>query len=254
MTITVVYIVVTHGKHTEELCARFAASWLLNPPGVECQLLLVCNGGAIGEDVACLFLPIDGVRIVVRENDEGRDISGYQHAAKYCESDMLACLGESVHFWRSDWLVPVVRAWEQYGPGFYGFFSSFLVRPHLNTTAFCCAPRHLSAYPVVADHKARYEFEHGKRALWRRVYAKGEPTMLVTEAGVYPPRLWRSPKNIMWRGDQSACLIRCNHVERWENSDDKTKARWSRGADTLREPDFISRHGSLYAQNQFEKA
>ena len=140
-------------------------------------------------------------------------------------------LGESVYFWKKNWLVPMVDAWKKYGPGMYGFLSSFLVRPHLNTTAFVCDPKFLMGWPTVTNHPDRYSFEHGKYAFWNRLVEFRRPVKLVTWDGCYDQQQWRYPKNILWRGDQSNCLVRCNHMDRFDAADPKTKSQWSYAAD-----------------------
>jgi hypothetical protein len=54
----------------------------------------------------------------------------------------------------------------------------------------------------------------------------GWPAMLVTSAGIWLPQQWYKPKNILWRRDQS------NHLEQREQADKKTRANWSKGADS----------------------
>jgi hypothetical protein len=147
---------------------------------------------------------------------------------------MLVCLGESVYFWKPDWLKPVVDAWNKYGPGFYGFIASFMVRPHLNTTCFAVDPKFLLGYQRCSTPPLRYGFEHGKDSLWLRMSKFGKPTKLVTEDGVYDQPQWRYPNNILWRGDQSNCLIRCNHMDRYDAQTPEVKAKWAAGADGLR--------------------
>lgn len=143
-------------------------------------------------------------------------------------------LGESVYFWKPNWLVPMVEAWKQFGAGMYGFLSSFLVRPHMNTTAFVTSPRFLNGYQRITTHPVRYQFEHGIDSFWKRMERFGKPTKLVTADGVYDPPQWRYPPNILWRGDQSNCLIRCNHMDRYDAASEETKHRWSSAADGMK--------------------
>ena len=166
-----------------------------------------------------------------RQNTDGWDVGGYQDTARKFKCDMLVCLGESVYCTKPNWLVPVVNAWKRYGPGMYGFFSSFLVRPHLNTTAFAVCPQFLGGWPQVDNHPARYAFEHGKYAFWNQMIAFRKPAKLVLWDGVYDQPQWRYPKNILWRGDQSNLLLRCNHTDRYDAADPKTKHQWSYAAD-----------------------
>lgn len=218
---------------TEDLCARFVASYKEFPPGVEHETFLICQGGPPPTETALIFEGT-GFKVWPHENDPGWDISAYIDAAKGpCEkADIMLCLGESVFFHRAGWFKRLIEAWAKYGPGFYGPFASNTVRAHLNTTAFCTSPVILRQYPArVASRQDRYSFEHGERACWRRVSARGMPVRLVTWDGEYEPMSWRYPPNILFRGDQSNCLMHCNHAEAWASADAVRKLSWSRTAD-----------------------
>lgn len=230
LKITVAYIVVSQGRITEEYCSRFVGSWIVNPPGVETELVAVCNGGVPPTEIGVMFSPLSP-QFFPRVNDDGFDIGGYQAVARKFPCDMLVCLGESVYFNKPNWLVPMVEAWKKFGSGMYGFLSSFLVRPHLNTTCFVCDPKFLMGWPQVTNHPDRYRFEHGKFAFWNRMAQFHKPTKLVTWDGAWDPPQWRYPKNILWRGDQSNLLLRCNHMDRYDAADPKTKSQWSYAAD-----------------------
>jgi len=54
---------------------------------------------------------------------------------------------------------------------------------------------------------------------------------LVTWSGDWNPGAWRLPKNGIWKGDQSDCLMRCNHLVRYEEADEKRKRSWQISAD-----------------------
>lgn len=233
MNIAVAYVVVTHGPITEEYASRFVATWIEYPPLTDCDLFLLCNGGPISTELGLIFSPLNP-RMFPRENDGGFDISAYVAAARgpCSQYDAMLCLGESNYFHRQGWLLRLVQAWNRYGPGMYGPYSSNAVRAHLNTTAFFCAPETIKNYPKkVATRQDRYEYEHGEWALWRRVAALGMPVRLVTWDGEWEPVRWRMPRNILWRGDQSNLLMHCNHSDGYENANDKTKAVWSSRAD-----------------------
>lgn len=169
----------------------------------------------------------------IRSN-EGWDIQGYIEAARSpCASyDAMLCLGESNYFHRDGWLKRLAEAWEKHGPGFYGPYSSHAVRAHLNTTAFFCPPDLLKRYPFhVSTRQQRYEVEHGEGSFWRRAAAQGMPAMLVTWDGEWEPFRWRMPRDILWRGDQSNCLMWCNHSDGYANASRGVKAEWARRAD-----------------------
>jgi hypothetical protein len=106
----VVYVAVSQGSLTYEYCSRFAGSWLANPPGVECTLVVAANGGPLPLETALLFDPI-GATFMPRVNDASFDIGAYMDAAVNIPCDMLCCLGESVYFHREGWLSRMAEAW-----------------------------------------------------------------------------------------------------------------------------------------------
>lgn len=232
MKIAVCYTAVANGTKTEDFAARFIVTYRAFPPGIEHDTFIISNGGVLRTGAALIFAPISP-RMFPRSNS-GWDIGGYFEAARGpCSGyDMMVCLGESVHFQQAGWLKRLVDVWNKVGPGMYGPFASYVVRAHLGTTAFCCAPTMFKRYPFLVENKAqRYEFEHGQGAFWRRLSQFNIPTRLVTWDGDWGPREWRKPPNILWRGDQSNCLMLCSHTERYENADAERKVKWARSAD-----------------------
>lgn len=233
MRIAVCYICVTQGKQNVELAGRFCSTYHDCPPGVEHDLFVLSNGGKPDTGLTLLFQWIKA-KIVDRENDPGWDISAYVEAATtVCRNyDLMICLGESVYAVKADWLKPIEEAYRKNGPGMYGVFSSNSIRAHLNTTAFACTPDLLREYPIEVNSKERrYEFEHGARSFWRRIEGRGYPVRLVTWDGVYAPHVWRDADNIMWKGDQSNCLLRCKHTDDWQKASPQSKRNWSKNAD-----------------------
>lgn len=232
MKIVLAYICVTHGRLTYDFASRFVGTYLASPPEVPHETVIVCNGGPLAPELALLFLSIP-CHFLPRTNDDGFDISGYQDVARLFPSDMQVCLGESVYFHRAGWLKRLTETWIKFGPGMYGCFSSNLIRAHLNTSAFATAPKFLNNYPQVHNRTERYEFEHGRTSLWHRLAQFGTPTKLVTWDGTWDPRQWRTPPNILTRGDQSNCLVWCNHTDRYRAADFRTKLSWAAASDSL---------------------
>lgn len=233
MKIVVAYVTVTNGPKTLDLAARFAETYHDNPPGMSHDSIVICNGGPPKTDLGMMLAELNP-QFFPRHNDGGWDISGYIDAASGpCNGyDMMLCFGESVHFSKPGWLIRFVEAWNRHGPGMYGAFASNAVRPHINTTGFCIAPKLLHGVKKPRNKDERYDFEHGKNAFWRQVAGRGFPVWLVTWDGEYPPKLWRTPRNCFWKGDQSNCLFRVNHTDRFENANADTKTKWSRMADS----------------------
>lgn len=232
LKIVVAYICVANGKKTTDFAARFASTYHDFPGGYAHDLLVICNGGPITTEQSMLFNG-SGALFWPRQN-VGWDIGGYIEAAKgpCADYDMMVCCGESIYFHSSGWLMRLAESWQKYGPGMYGSFSSNLVRGHLNTTGFCCAPHMLRRYPRrIEGKKDRYEFEHGTNSFWRFLSHAAIPVKMVTWDGEYGPHHWREPRNILWRGDQSACLMFCSHTDRYAKADQATKQKWAKGAD-----------------------
>jgi hypothetical protein len=229
-SITIAYICVPTGPNTTVMVQRFTDSFKRCPPECDHDLIVICNGSKPSPFLTGMFDGLDA-RFYVRSND-GWDIGGYLEYAKQCPSDMMMCLGESVHFHRAGWLARIADAWNQHGQGMYGCYSSYLVRPHLNTTAFGIGTKFLRDYPLkVSTRQDRYNFEHGASSMWMKVYKSGHPAMLVTWDGMYGHAEWRNPENILWKGDQSNCLVWSNHTLRYLLAPTQTKMNWEAGAD-----------------------
>lgn len=232
MKICLLYITVTHGSKTLDFASRFAASYREHPPGIEHDAIVCCNGGPPSSDVAVAFAGT-GAQFWPRANDPGYDLSAYMEAARTIakDYDMLLCLGESNHFWKAGWLKRMADAWLKHGEGMYSPFASHVIRAHLQTTAFAISPKLLLDYPLpINDRPSRLEFEHGERALWRRLRKKGYPVKLVTWSGDWNPGQWRLPQNGLWAGDQSDLLWHANHSQNWAEADDRRKRSWTASA------------------------
>lgn len=230
MKILISYVAVTNGPKTEEYSSRFVGSMIACPPGAEFELVVACNGGPLPQEIALMFSPFNA-KFFPKQNDDGWDLGAHQAVARKFPCDMLVCLGESVYAWKPGWLKRMVEAWTRWGSGMYGFFSSFLVRPHMNTTAFAIAPQYLLGWPQITTHTSRYSAEHGQYALWNQMQKFRKPTKFVTWTSEYDPPQWRYENNILWRGNQSSLLLFCNHVDRYFAADPKTKDQWSYAAD-----------------------
>lgn len=233
LKIIVAYIAVTGGPKTHEYCSRFVGSYLACPPQYDHELVVCCQGGPLPLQTALCFHLIQSVQFFPRKNDPGHDITAYQDVAARFKCDAIVACGETIHFHRPGWLKRYVESWEQHGPGMYGTFTSNLVRPHLNTTGFCIAPKLILGAPRPQNKRDRYNWEHGQYATWTNIRKMGYATRLVTFDGCYDVPQWRYPQNIMWRGDQSNCLMFCSHTTRYFEASPEMKIKWSNGADKV---------------------
>lgn len=231
-TVVIAYIAVVSNPLLVSHASHFIDSYRCHPPGYNNRLVVVSNGGNLAPKMRAIFAPV-AHEMFPRANDGGWDISAYIDVAMRFDSDLQVCLGESVYCHRAGWLKRIVECQSEHGQGMYGIYSSYLVRPHLNTTAFAVSPQHLREYPKPLDKGARYAFEHGDKSLWRRIMFAGGTTRLVTWDGCWEPKDWRRPENILWRGDQSNCLLHSNHTDRWNSAHEKTKQVWTYGADAI---------------------
>lgn len=233
MRIALVYIAVTHGSVTADFASRFVASYNEFPPEHKHDTIIACNGGPLSTELALIFSSIPAL-LYPRSND-GWDIGAYIELAKgVCRDyDMMLCCGESVYCHRAGWLRRFYEAAKRLGPGMYGPFASNLIRGHLQTTCFFTSPKLLAEYPQnLWGGSDRYAFEHGPLAFWRWCAKRMAPVRLVTWDGDYGPKEWRVPHNILWRGNQSNCLLFSNHTERFASADFRVKNGWARGADS----------------------
>lgn len=229
MRIVLLYIAVAGGPITENHCAKFVTTYHDFPPGIEHETIIVSQGGPLPTSTSVLFEGMN-VKMWPHANSPGWDVSAYLDASRGpChDADIMLCLGESVYFHRAGWFKRLLEAWEKFGPGMYGPFSSNYIRAHLQTTAFCCAPSLLREFPLPVNNRAdRMAFEHGPHAFWRYVQRRGMPVRLVTWDGEYEPRFWRGPPDIHYRGTQANCLMWCNHSDGFAKADPKTKVLWS---------------------------
>lgn len=231
------YICVSKGLHSDDLAKRFLDTYRRFPAGVDHVPTVIFNGLPVPDKLRALFT---GFNQYQRSN-LGHDIGGYIEYSKVTQADLLLCLGESVYFHRAGWFAQIADAWRQYGAGFYGVYSSNLVRQHCPTTAFAITPEYLKQYPQILTKGERYAFEHGVNAMWKRVQLGGGATRLVTWSGAYPPAQWRSVKNIFWTGNQSECLMWCNHTDRYLTGNAEVKKSLEDGANrnTPRAPGFM---------------
>jgi hypothetical protein len=229
MRICTCHIAVTLGPITSDYASRFVATFKEYPPGVDTDFMVICNGGPLNTELAMIFAPLNPI-FFPRRNDPGWDISAYQDAARgpCAEYDAVLWLGESNYFHREGWLKQLVEAWQKHGAGMYGPYASNAIRSHLNTTAFFCAPSLVVQYPSRAnDRQSRMDFEHGPDAIWRIADRRKMPVRMVTWDGTWEPRFWRMPQNIIWRGDQTNCLMWCNHTDGYNNIPPNQRARWA---------------------------
>lgn len=216
-SVTVVYINVPADNEHIELANRFVSSYVKCPPGLPHETMIVCNGIGPGEAARKIYQCLPNCK-VIQHDDTGWDIGGFIAASHQCNTDIMVCFGGQGYFKRGGWLIRMVEAWKEHGPGMYGSLASYEVSPHLNTTGFWCPPKLLREYPrPVTTRETRYDFEHGPNAFWKLVAKQGLPALLVTWDGIYNWTRWREPRNGFRAGSQEDCLTYFKHTHIYDN-------------------------------------
>lgn len=190
---------------------QFIDTYLKFDSGCEHELRVVSCGLPVSDGIRDMY------RDVADSFDEylgaGSDLGAEQDAMKRFDADIIVSLATPVSFWKSGWLARLVQAREKHGDGLYGPFASYEYLPHIRTSCWMVDRDTFLKYPHTIDTRAKcYWAEHSDRstALWQFTFwycSLGKPTLMVTWDGEYEPLDWRNPDNIMYRGDQSNCLI-----------------------------------------------
>jgi GT2 family glycosyltransferase len=238
-SVVVVYVHVPHDQEHIELTRRFVFSCLKNPGGVGHRIIVVCQGRPPTQEMRKLLLTLPNVSFY-QHDDSGWDIGAFIAVSKTIPEDMMVCLGGTAFVQRQGWLQRMVSVWQKHGPGLYGSQATYEVSPHLNTSGFWCSPSLLANYPIKVNTKLqRYDFEHGRNALWKLAYKKGCKVMLATWDGEYEWPEWRKPPNIYRRGDQSNCVTFFRHSSNYAAADASLKRAMEKLADTITDPNYI---------------
>lgn len=253
MNIEIVYVYWAQHPEIEMMSKRFVDTYYAHPPGETHKTTIVCNGGRPTGARKTMFDRLPNVSYIDHD-DSGWDIGAFIAAAKQSTDEMAVYMGTSIYFYRSGWLSRMVDAWMKHGPGMYGMAGTFEGSPHLNTTGFWCSPKWLAEYPYpMITKNDRYNFENGvankvqainspdllgSHALWRMIYKKGLPVLLVTWDGEYEWWDWRKPANIFKRGNQSNMLLGWHHGDRWYAYDTRTKTSVSAISNKISDPHF----------------
>ena len=237
-SMTLVYLCNLENSFHLQCADTFLESYRSNPPGYDHETTIVFNCGPASESQKEKFRFMPNVKFY-EHDDSGWDIGGYIAASKHIHTDIAVYFGTASFVQHAGYMARMVEAYKKHGVGFYGSLGTYEVRPHLVTSGFWCDPSFVATYPVPVNTKPeRYEFEHGRDALWRRVARQGLPAMLVTWDGEYEWLDWRRPENIYRRGDQSNCLTFYKHSAIFGTADSELRKILSGHADVLTDPEF----------------
>ncbi len=215
MKLSIVYIYPKEGY--DDRASRFVESYRRNPPGLDHDTIIVCNGGPASDETYCKFaISLPNVRLLEHDN-RGMDIGGYLAAAKGSTADLMIFFGAHAYFRRPEWMTPVLRSWLRNGDTLYGATGhpgEGHVRPHIRTTGFWMRPGLLTEYcPTMIDNDRRYEFEHGATCLTSWIKLKGLHPWVVCWNSEHPIHRSREIPGGYHNGDQRNVVFGDKHTE-----------------------------------------
>lgn len=197
LKITIVYVYPLEGaQNFAPLAHNFVASYVANPPGMEHDTLIVCNGAPASDTSKALFNPMPNVTFIDHDNS-GWDIGAFQLAARTSNADMMVFFGSSTYLRKPGWLTRMVEVFQQYGDTLYGSTGNqgdprSNVHAHVRTTGFWCSPKLLAKYPYIATSQGggpfsqRYEIEHGRDCISSWVIQQGLQPYIVGWDCIWP--------------------------------------------------------------------
>lgn len=213
MNIEVVYVCPLYsGPQYTAQAWRFINSYLLNPPGIEHNTTLVCNGCPATDDVMQLFKTMLPNCKLFEHDNSGFDIGAFQHVARSVPADMMVFFGSTAYVKGAGWLVRMAQAFLtkpecQFGSMGNRGNMAYNVYPHIRTTGFWMRPDTLNKYPtIVTNPGQRYPFEHGKDCLTEFLRKRAVKSYVATWHGIYESVYWNDDPNGFHRGDQSSML------------------------------------------------
>jgi hypothetical protein len=186
IVLTYVYPQNGHGGFSTK-ALEFSLSYQRNPPGMDHETLIVCNGAPATQPSKDLFNALPNASFIDHDNS-GWDIGAFQLAARVTPCDMMVFFSSHTYFRKPGWLL---RMWETYlalGDTLYGSTGNqgdlrVNVHPHIRTTGFWCSPELLNQHPYrvtqVGGGGQRYEFEHGANCLTNFVKQTGRTPWVV---------------------------------------------------------------------------
>lgn len=215
MKVAITYIYPLNGAECHMDCAlKFLDTYHRHPPGMDHDTVIICNGSPVTDEARFLFGSMPNPTLIEHDGS-GKDIGGYQLAARVYPCDLMVFFGGNTYLKRGGWLVRMVEAWRKHGDTLYGAMGNAGVEhawvyPHIRTTGFWMSPSLLNQYPIkVTDtgrHGPRYEFEHGITGLTMWIHKQNKMAWVVGWDGEYTRHQWNGVPNGFHSGDQSNML------------------------------------------------
>jgi GT2 family glycosyltransferase len=211
-----VYIYPINGQGGfREKAVQFVESYHKNPPGMEHDTIIVCNGAPANDDAQSIFSSLPNCTFLNHDNS-GWDLGGFQAAARANPCDLMVFFGSHTYFRGAGWLTRMVQAHEHFGDTLYGSTGNqgnlpFGVHPHVRTTAFWCSPELMAKYPfkvtTTGGGGERYEMEHGTSCLTNWIISQNKQPWIVGWDCAWPVQKCDSMPNGFHQGNQSNVLV-----------------------------------------------
>jgi len=227
MKITLIYLHVAKSGYPEapppeyywRYSERWARTYQQHPAGIEHEVRIVCCGGPPTDAIVELYAGIP--HTWESYLGAGSDIGACQYAMKHVDADFVVCMSTPVYLWKPGWLKRMADVREYFGDGLYGPMASNQNTPHIRTSCWGVDPKTFEKYPHVIDTREKacwaesfdYKDERWQISNWYESIPK--PVIMMTWNGVHNRSDWRKPANIFRRGDQSACLVWDQHVDKY---------------------------------------
>jgi hypothetical protein len=204
---------------------RFADKWRSHPPGADCLLAIVCNHSEPSPEVQKLFARTGAAFWAYPEN--GCDMGSAQYLAYHVPQDFIVAMTSRSYPWRSGWLVPVLDARRNFGPGLYGLSGASREgsTEHLCLRSYAMDARLWNEYPIHLNNRALGPAFEAQMGLANWLLSRNNAVRAVYWRGSYPPDRWFEPENRFRNGDQSDMLIWDRHSDGYRDADPETKAR-----------------------------
>lgn len=227
MKIDLVYLHIARDPNFDEFSRRFAKTYVEFPAGVEHRLTIVNCNGPERDSLHEIFNPIATMDTRwLFYHGGGRDIGAHQEICQQLEGDFSVFCSSRVYFWKSNWLLRMAQAREEFGRGLYGAMASYENTPHIRTCFYGCDPKDFLAYPFsVTEADDSYRFESGFGCFTDFFRHLKLPIVMVTWDDYYLLPQWRDCVNGFRDGDQSQCLVFDRHTDLYRDADGDQKTR-----------------------------
>lgn len=247
MNITLLYVHVvspTVSGDTPEMFRSavrdFSSTYKQFDPGHKHDLIVIGYNGQVPDEDRSAY---DGIRAEFASyHGHGRDIAASASVARRLDSDLVIQLSTYTRFHREGWLSRFVDEVEKHGEGVYGASASYeqcpvcyhvgrkfyFPNPHIRTSCWGMSGRMWKINPhtsSIVNRENGFEFESGLWNVSSWATSVGLQSRLVTWESSYSASMWRTPRNIFRRGDQSNCLVFDRHHDIFFSSSRLKRAR-----------------------------